>query len=224
MTDDTSPTPPAEPGVDDVPVAGAAAPVPAPAPASGPVASIAPYRVIHDSTNAPFARPRSPSLLGAAVFVFGVLLWAFVVMGELTTSYAPGRHQMLVGEALAVVFVLATSAAAWGIALRRSLATIAPATPLATYARGGFIALVAIAMWMAVIFCATVLGKAGSKSLDGPITMMLLILAVAAALGGRRLAGLRGKPATSRQRWVARLLWTGASLVSFVAFVEILGS
>ena len=222
MTDDTSPTPPAVPNVADAaPVGEAAVPVPAPAPASAP---ITPYRTIHDSTEAPFARRRSPSLLGAAVFVSGVLLWAFVVMGELTTSYAPGKHQMLVGETLAVVFVLATSAAAWSVALRRSLATIAPATPLATYARGGFIALVAIAMWMAVIFCATVLGKAGSKSMDGPITMMLLILSVAAALGGRRLAGLHGKAATSRQRWVARLLWTGASLVSFVAFVEILGS
>jgi hypothetical protein len=158
------------------------------------------------------------------VFVTGVLLWAFLVMGELTTSYAPGKHSMLVGEALAVVFVLGTSAAAWRAAMLRNLASAIAPGPAAAYARSAIVAVGAIVLWWLVVVCATSLGKAGSKNLDGPITLFLLIASVAAALGGRRLAALNGPALTPRRRTISQLLWAGASLITLVTVVEVLSS
>jgi hypothetical protein len=60
--------------------------------------------------------------------------------------------------------------------------------------------------------------------MDGPITSLLLIASVAAALGGRRMAGLRATASSMRQRVIMRLLWIGAGLLTFVACVEVLGS
>ncbi len=208
--------------------AGTLAPPPPPppepvaeAPASSPP-SVSPYRTAPQAQAlASFAASRRYPQLGACVFVFGVLLWAFLIMGELTTSYAPGRHGMLVGEALAVVFVLATSGAAWGVAMRRSLE--ASPNPMAVYARGALLAVVPLALWLFTLFCATALGKSGSKNMDGPITSLLLVASVAAALGGRRMAGLRASAASPRQRVVTRLLWVGAGLLTFVTCLEVLG-
>jgi hypothetical protein len=230
MTEDVSTVALAEtqPPEPEVPAAEPVLPAPAsesPAPpsASGPAT---PYRtaITAPEALAPRALPRRSSLVGSALFVSGVLLWTFVVMGELTTSYAPGKHGMLVGEALAVVFVLATSAAAWGVALRRSLAVSPASSDALAYFRGASLALLAILLWFVVLFIATALGKGASKNLDGPISTLLLIVSVASALGGRRLAGLHGPASTSRQRLLRRLLWAGSSLLTFVAVVEILGS
>lgn len=215
--------PPAEP---EVPVAEPATPASAPGPAAPPSGQATPYRTAPEGSDALALRvaPARSSLLAGAVFVSGVLLWAFVIMGELTTSYAPGKHGMLVGEALAVVFVLATSAAAWGVALRRNLAVSPASSDVSTYARGAGLALLALLSWLLVVYMATAFGKSASKNLDGPIPLLLLIVSVAAALGGRRLAGLNGPASTARQRLVRRLLWAGASLLTFAAVVEILGS
>jgi hypothetical protein len=172
----------------------------------------------------PLRVPRPPSLVGAVLFVSGVLLWAFVVMGELTTSYGPGKHGLLVGEALAVVFVLATSAAAWGVALRRSLEATPPSSPQATYVRGAVLAVLPLAVWLVVLFGATALGKSASRDIDGPVSALLLLVSVAAALGGRRMAGLRGRPSTSRHRVLTRLTWVAAGLLTVVATAEILVS
>jgi hypothetical protein len=157
------------------------------------------------------------------VFVFGVLLWAFLIMGELTTSYAPGKHGMLVGEALAVVFVMATSAAAWRLALLRSLEASPASSRIMMQMRGAMLAVVPFFGWLLVLFCAAAAGKSASKNMDGPITSLLLILSVASALGGRRMAGLRG-PTSTRQRVITRLLWTGTALLTFVACIEVLAS
>lgn len=225
MNDDASAVPIADIEVPAVAPPAPSAPEPsAPAPAPPPP-SVSPYRTAPEAAAlAPFAAPRRHSLLGASVFVFGVLLWSFLVMGELTTCYAPGRHGMLVGEALAVVFVMATSAAAWRAALLRSLEASPPSSPIAAQARGTLLAVVPFVLWLIVLFCATALGKSASKNMDGPITSLLLIASVASALGGRRIAGLRGAASTRRQRVVAGLLWAGAALLTFVACVEVLAS
>ena len=100
--------------------------------------------------------------------MFGVLLWGFLVMGELTTSYAPGKHGMLVTEALAVVFVMATSAAAWRAALLRSLDASPASSSIGIQARGALLALVPLVGWLLVMFCATAAGKSASKNIDEP--------------------------------------------------------
>jgi hypothetical protein len=214
----------------------AAAPDPAaPAPAPSPELAQLPQGVPAGELAATPYRtslvPRAPvhvaprrSAVGEALFVSGVLLWSFVVMGELTTSYAPGRHQMLVGEALAVVFVLTTTAATWGAAVRRNLA-LSPATAeRAVYLRATAIAIAALMLWGLVVYVATAMGKAASRNVDGPITLMLLVLSLAGSLVGRRMAGLDEKAATARGRWLHRLLWTCAGLLTFAALVEILSS
>jgi hypothetical protein len=227
MNDDAILTPPAAPEIlaTAPPVApidpnAPAAEAPAPAPPSAP---ITPYRTAPEAPAA-FAAPRRASLLGATVFVFGVLLWAFVVMGELTTSYAPGKHSMLVGEALAVVFVLGTSAVAWRAAMLRNLALKPAESPALAYTRSGVVAVGAIVLCWIVVVLATGMGKAASKDMDGPISLMLLVLSTAAGLGGRRLASLHGPAATPRGRTIARVLWAVATVLTLVALVEIASS
>jgi hypothetical protein len=224
MSDDVTLTPPspaetpaATPPVPEVPALAPPVEAPAPAPPSAPVT---PYRTAAEAPLT-FAAPRRASLLGATTFVFGVLLWAFVVMGELTTSYAPGKHSMLVGEALAVVFVLGTSAAAWRAAMLRNLELKPAVSSNLAYARSGVVAVGAIVLWWIVVVVAAGVGKAASKDMDGPISLMLLVLSIAAGLGGRRLASLRGPASTPRRRTVSRLLWAGAIVLTLIALVEI---
>ena len=72
--------------------------------------------------------------------------------------------------------------------------------------------------WLVVTVLATAVGKASSKNLDGWITVLLLSLAGAAAVGGRRLAGFH-RAGTPPMGTVSRALWVGAGILTMVALL-----
>jgi hypothetical protein len=205
MTDETTPT-----AAPEVPPS-SAEPVPS-----------APYRTALE-TAPPFV-PRASSALtvwGPVLQVLGVTLWSYVVMGQLVTSYAPGKHSLLLGEGTAVLFVLVASFVAWLVAVRRSLGA-APASDIgARVARAVVVGMLASMSWCTLTAGAAVAGKSAAKNADGAITVMLLVVSIAALLYGRRLSPAPDAPPTQRARVVARALWTGAAVLTLVALIAL---
>jgi hypothetical protein len=224
MTDETNPTtaplPEDVPTAVDRPLPSAAAPAVPPS-AAEPVPS-APYRAALDA--APPFVPRASSAVtvwGPVLQLLGVALWSFIVMGQLATTYAPGKHSLLLGEGTAVLFVLVASIAAWLLVVRRSL-VVSPAAGMGgRVARAVVVGLLASMSWCTVTVGATAAGKSAAKNADGTITVMLLVIAIAALLYGRRLSPAPDDSPTQRARVVGRVLWTGAALLTLVALIAL---
>jgi len=190
---------------------------PAPAPPS------APYRsAVTEPLPEPTASPKAWPVLGLSLWTFGLAMWSFVVMGELTTSYGPGKHGFLVGEGTAALFVFGATVGGWGVGLRRSLASTPARSTSRAVGRGLGVAVLAFVLWCFVTLFAAAFGASTHVNLDGKITVTLALLAGAAAFGGRRLAGLHRHDKTPRERTIARVLWIGAALVSIVALAEVM--
>jgi hypothetical protein len=224
MTDETNPTaapvPEDVPTVIDRPVAPAAGPGVPPSSAE-PVPS-APYRTALE-TAPPFVLRASSAVTvwGPMLQLLGVTLWAYVVMGQLVTTYAPGKHSLLLGEGTAVLFVLVASVVTWLVAVRKSLvASPAPGTG-GRVARAVVIGMLASMSWCTVTAGAAVTGKAAAKNADGTVTVMLLVISIAALVYGRRLSPAPEAMPTQRARVVGRVLWTGAALLTLVALIAL---
>jgi hypothetical protein len=188
-----------------------------PAPPAGdvvPPASATPYRsALQEPAFTEVRASRLVTLWGPALSTFGVLLWSFVVMGQLVTTFAPGRHEMLLGEGVGVLFVLGASGGGWVAALRQSLRA-APATGLVKrMERGIALGILAVIAWCAAMAVAMIVGRAAP---DGIITILLLIVASASFLYARRVS-LQSGAARTGSVLVARALWAGAGLVTFAA-------
>lgn len=216
MTDETNP--PQAPLPEDVPTA-----VDRPLPSTSQTVPSAPYRTALE-TAPPFVARASTAVTvwGPVLFTFGVVLWSYVVMGQLATSYAPGRHSLLLGEGTAILFVLVASFASWLVAVRRSLVASPAPGWSGRIARGLILGMLASMSWCTVTAGAAVAGKSASKNADGAITVMLLVMSIAALVYGRRLSPRPEEaPPTQRARTFARVLWTGAALLTLVALIAL---
>jgi hypothetical protein len=183
------------------------------------VPSSIPYRTIPQEAPEP-TPPRAWPVMGSSLWVFGVSMWAFLVMGELTTSYGPGKRDLLVGEGLAAVLVLGAGIAAWVYALRRML-DLQPARRVGrSAARAIAVAVLAFIMWFVVTTIATIVGDSSRKNLDGAITVTLMLLAAAAAFGGwwTTRARIGGSAGTRRAWWAIAI---GAAVLTLVALIEV---
>jgi hypothetical protein len=217
MTDKIAAPPPE--AVEAVPAAPAEAP-PSPMALAPPSA---PYRSgvaaeLPELAPAPKERP----VLGLSLWVFGVAMWSFVVMGELVTSYGPGKRDFLVSEGGAELFVFAVTLGAWGVALRASLRSTPARSTARAVLRGAGVALLAFLFWGFVTLFAAATGASSRENLDGKITVILALTAGLAAFAGRRLAALHRHDKTPRERAISRALWVGAALVTIVALAEVL--
>jgi hypothetical protein len=224
MTDETNP--PGAPDPEDVPTSVDRPLPPAAGPAvppssNDPVPS-APYRTALEPAP-PFVPHASSAVTvwGPVLQLLGVTLWSYVVMGQLATTYAPGKHSLLLGEGTAVLFVLVASFVAWLVAVRRSLvASPAPGTS-GRVARAVVVGMLASMSWCTVTAGASVAGKSAAKNADGTITVMLLVVSIAAILYGRRLSPAPGGEPTQRARVFRRVLWTGATLLTLVGLIAL---
>ena len=214
---DTPPPDAALPAVAPAPEAVAA--VPAPTVIDGPppssVVPSTPYRLAPPS---PFALPSGPPLVGSALYVYGYLLWSFLVVGELTTSYAPEGHGFLLGEAPAVVGVMAATAWAWIVVLRRALAVRRGVVAVVRCSVVGGLAAVA---WVLTLFLSAAAGHATSRSIDGSMTFFLLALSIGCALGGRRMAGLHVRARTPQRRMIDGIFWAAGAMLTCVVLGEL---
>ncbi len=168
----------------------------------------------------PSHRQRWP-LLGPTLCTFGAAMWSYAAMGELATTYAPFMHGFLVGEGAAVLFVLATTAGAWWLALRASLVAAPSRSTTRSVGRGAGISVLAFLMWAFVTFVISAFGLSSHKNLDGKITVFLLLLAGGATLGGRWLTGFDALDKTPREGAVSRALWIGVAVTTLIALVAV---
>ncbi len=214
---DMPPPDAALPAVAPAPEAGA--PVPATTIVDGPPASSVvpstPYRLAPAS---PFVLPSGPPLVGSTLYVYGYLLWSFVVVGELTTSYAPEGHGFLLGEAAAVVGVLAATTWAWLVVLRRALAVRRGAV---AFVRCSVIGGLAAVVWGVTLFFSAAAGHAATKSIDGSMTFFLLAVSIGCALGGRRMAGLHVRARTPQRRMIDGIFWAAGATLTCVVLAEL---
>jgi hypothetical protein len=158
------------------------------------------------------------------MWVFGVLLWSFLVFGQYTTSWLPGSAPL--AEGAAVLFVLVATTAALVLAVRRSFAAPAPDRQ-AIAARVINIGVAAFGLWFATVFVAFVIGRASGTNLDMLITTVLLLASCVAVIQGRRmtLPAREMRPlATPRERMFGVLLWVGAVAMTLGACGELAGS
>lgn len=159
---------------------------------------------------APHPGPRP--VLGPSLWVSGVLTWAYVVMGILTTTRF-GPKRLPLGEGAAVFWVLAAAGSAGYFAVQRSLAVTQGG---AIGPRAGRIVSGALLIWLLFLIAAIVIGQVGD--VDGFMTLFLAVGGGAAVWFGRRLTD-RGSAVPGRPRHVAIGCWIGATVVTVVAML-----
>lgn len=157
-------------------------------------------------------------VLGPVLSVSGALLWSYVVMGQLTTSWLSGQAPL--GEGLALTGVLLSTGAALAVALSQSPVE-GDWGAWATTRRAGSVLVLALLPVVAVVVLATVAGGMASANLDVPITLTLLGMAVLAVLLGWKLTRALSPPLSPRQRVYAVAFWAGAAAVTLAACGEL---
>lgn len=196
------PLPPPEP-----PVVGAPYRVPAPL-----VAEPAPE-------NYSFAAPpRTRPLLGPALSVLGVLLWAFVVFGQFTTSWMFGTP---LGQGTSVLAILLLTFVTWIGAVRRSRVALVPLTTARFAARAVGIAVVAFLFFITCVIAATAAGGMMSRGHDFLIAFGLVVVSLIAAIAGPRMTTSAPLPRTHRQRSILVGLWLAGALLTLVAGADL---
>lgn len=203
----------AGPVVPQLPVTAGGAPVAADAPVpSGPYRT-PPYEAPLPVYGARVMRP----LLGPSLGTFGVLLWAYVVAGQLTTSWITGRP---LGNGVAVAAVVVSTFAAWVLGMRRSLA-VAPASPSGVVGRGLGVGALCLAMFFLTVVLAVFVGTTVSPGHDFRIAFGLVVVAFVAVILGRRFVTPELKERTHVERVVTVALWATCLLVTFVAGIDL---
>jgi hypothetical protein len=163
------------------------------------------------------APPRPKPLLGPVLSVAGALLWSYVVMGQLTTSWLSGQAPL--GEGLALTGVMLSTGAALVVALSQSPAGAPGAS--ATVKRAGIVLVLSLLLVVAVVVLATVAGAMSRSNLDVPITLALLGTAVITLVSGWRLSRALAPPLSHRQRVFAIAFWAFAAAVTLTACGEL---
>lgn len=160
--------------------------------------------------------PRRWPVLGPALSTYALLLWSYVVLGQLTTTLSAGTP---LGEGKAFFFVFAITSAAWIVAIRRSRAVAPPASLARLVTRAvGVAALAGFMFFLTVVFAAFV-GLAGH--LDFAIPFVLVLVSSGAVFQGRRLLVPDAPPRTQQERGVLMGVWMIAILVTFIAGVDL---
>lgn len=156
-------------------------------------------------------------LLGPSLGTFGVLLWAYVVAGQLTTSWITGRP---LGNGVAVAAVVVATFAAWVLGLRRSLA-VAPASPSGVVGRGIGVGALCLAMFLVTLVFAVFVGTTVSPGHDFGIAFGLVFVAFVAVVVGRRLVTPEIQERTHGERVATVAVWATCLLLTFVAGVDL---
>lgn len=213
------------------PVTEAASPaaLPAPPPAlDEPVPSGAPYRVPappppHAEAPEPELHvgppPRRPRpIIGPALSVFAVSLWAFVVAGQFTTSWLFGAP---LGQGAAVILVMLTTFAAWIASLRRGRIAVPPRTTTHLVGRGIGVTMLAFLFFFVCVVAATAAGSISSRNHDVLIALALVAISMLAAITGPRMTSPTPPERTHRQRFALVVLWIAGALLTLVAGVDL---
>lgn len=218
---DLGPVPPAEPLAHavDLGQVGPVSPPPGVLAEAGALPS-GPYRTLPRDEPIDFRQgTRKPwPVVGPAVRTFGVMLWAFVVAGQLTTSWLTGSP---LDPRIAVGAVAVATLTAWGMALRQSH-TVAPSSSARhLVARGFGIGALTLLLFAGSLVCAVMAGGSTSRNNDFFIAFALVVLATVAMLAGSRLTTPISPRRTHAQRWVMVLAWVAGAAVTLLAGADL---
>ncbi len=209
-------------GVVPVPVAapdGATPPGAAPAPLEHSLGSVVagPYRIADPRISPEGSHlPRRRPVIGPALSVFGVLLWAFVVAGQFTTSLSLGRP---LDQKVAIGFVAVATLAAWIVHVRWSAVAMPARSAGAMVPRAFGIGALAVAFFLVALVGSTVVNSALRSDLL--IAVGLVALSTVAAAAGPRLT-LRVRPErTHRERVTLAVFWIAGAVVTLVAGIDL---
>jgi len=215
--------PPAEgaaPALEGSPAEGLAAPreapIAAPVAVEPPVPS-GPYRTPPHEPHVTPRPPRGWPVVGPALGTFGVLLWSFVVAGQLTTSWTTGRP---LGQTGAVFVVFVATVSAWILSVRRSL-SVSPAGPSRAVARALGVGVLALFTFFTTVLLAVAAGATTRKNHDMGIAFTMVVVAIVALVLGRRLTSPDAPDRTHGQRFVVVALWLVSLLVTVVAGADL---
>ena len=207
-----------------------AVPVVEPAPASPieePMPSGAPYRApappppqLFEAPPAElyFGRPsRKPRpLIGPALSVFAVTLWAFVVAGQFASSWSMGIN-VLSGHALIVVAFL--TFVAWIANMRRSRAVVPPRSVMHLLWRAIGAGILAFLLFLFSLAAATAVNSA--MDVDFFAALALVLVSLGAAIAGPHLTSPSPVVRTPRQRTTLVLLWVAGTLLTLIAGADL---
>lgn len=158
-----------------------------------------------DFTPAFRARP-GRALLGPSLWVFGVLSWAYVVVGELVVSLG-------LPELLGALLVLSSAGYAWLVA--SGMADGAPF--VLNRLLSLFLGLVLFVVMLA--FTVSLLGS-HHRSQIAAVTILLWFVSVFAVLLGKRWTPRESRAVAKGERVRVAVLWTLAVLATLVAMIS----
>jgi hypothetical protein len=162
--------------------------------------------------------PRPWPVLGPAVSVYAVLLWSFVVFGQLTTSWSMGTP---LSGTVAGFAVLLLAFVAWIAGIRRGSLALPPRSRARLVGRAVGIAAASFVLWLATIFAATILGSESRRNHDLLVAFLLVVVSGVAALAGPRLTSPVRPVRTHRMRFALVMMWICGALVTLVAGVDL---
>jgi hypothetical protein len=158
----------------------------------------------------PFSRALRPPrlVLGPGLWIFGALLWSYVVLGQFVVKDFP--------EGIALLTLALVVGVTYAAAVRDSLRAV-PAEPSARRRRWLWPGVAAFGFWLGTTLLVTAVGKSSNANLDAPITLLLLALSVLAIILGRRFTH-PGRPKRSLGKLALFIAaWLLAALATLAA-------
>ena len=149
------------------------------------------------------------------MWIFGVLLWSYVVIGELVVG-------MDLPEEIGVLVLLCCVGLAAGVSIHDSFAALPPDAADRSRRVWGALA-VALGMFVATVAAFAIIGQASSSGLDEEITLGMWVLSWVPLIASREMIR-PGRPCRAAAR--RALLWLGwivAGLVTLVVMVRVVG-
>jgi len=184
-------------------------------------ASGTPYRVLPGAAEATFVLPpaRKPRpILGASITLFAAMLWAFVVAGQLTTSWSSGAP---IGQGTAAVFVLVATALGWIGGLRQGYAVTPSVTTGRLVGRAIGVGMLGFVLFVLTIFGAAIAGNVASKNHDFLVAFLLVMVALVAAIAGPKITSPVPIERTHRMRVALIAMWVAGTLVTLIAGIDL---
>lgn len=150
--------------------------------------------------------------LGPALWMAGVLLWAYVVVGRLIVSHG-------FPEGVGAIIVLMSFATAAYFSLEQSR-VVDPPEPGGARARIAQAVLLAIGLFLGGVALAIMVGLTSHDDLDEPLTYVLLLFSLAGIIFGKRATSDKSVRRDLQRRALSAFLWLGGALVTLLAWTR----
>jgi hypothetical protein len=157
-------------------------------------------------------------LLGPTLWAYGIGLWAFVVLGQFTTKYAPWSSTVPLGGGAAAFWLCTISLLGLVHALRTSFAL-----PSERWSRGKRIAFVVVlvpVLWVATGLFSAMVGSSGSD-FDAFMTLALLALAITTTVLGRASTRAQSPRLQGHALVVVFALWAAGGVFTLMVMLQL---